>query len=314
MITELDPEASSRGGENEIFICFASFEERCKGAASRLKDYKANKCYILHITDEVCEKREQAVVELGKILSEFGEVCVVDTMHSDPVVGLLALSQEVQAVCDYSEPISVTIDISTFPRKQLLLMLRLLEELHLMNSTRILYTEPGKYLADMDMPLSFGIKEIGIIPTFKGNYDPHKELKLILFLGYDGDRALALLENIEPHKTIIVIPKPAFYPEWEGKTEKLNGAVLAAVDDKCVHYSHSQDPDSTVDLLKRLIKPENEDVPDNWYIAPLGTKLQALGVYYFTSKWPDVASVVHASALKHNDEKFSEGIGKTLIF
>ena len=178
-------------------------------------------------------------------------------------------------------------------------------------NTKIVYSEPQQYLADINTPLSFGIKKVGIIPTFKGRYNPQEELKLILFLGYEGDRALALLENIEPHKTIFVIPKPAFYPEWEGVTEELNRAILSLAERSSIFYSHSQDPNSTYDLLKKIIDPLDSDNIDNWYIAPLGTKLQAIGVYYFVSEYPEIASVIYGTPIKHNEKSFSEGIGKT---
>ena len=313
MLEELNEHASPWGGEEAIFVCFASFEDRCMGAVARLDKYIARHSYILRITDEPCEKREQAIVNLKSKLSCFGKVSILDTQHTDPIVGLLNWSEEFQNIIkDLKEP-KITIDISTFPRRQMFLFLRLLDRLGLMKCTRILYTEPKNYIAELGVPLSFGLKNISIIPTFKGKYDPREELILVLFLGYEGDRALALLENIEPHKTIVVIPKPAFYPEWEGKTEELNRAVLSMVDSSSIYYSHSQDPVANLKLLEELIKPENGNIKNNWYIAPLGTKLQALGAYAFVSRWPDAASIIYSSPLSHNEDKFSKGIGRTFV-
>jgi len=150
------------------------------------------------------------------------------------------------------------------------------------------------------------------VPTFTAPYDPQGELILVIFLGYEGDRALALWENIEPHRTIAVIGKPAYYPEWEGQTEKMNTAILAAIDEDSILYADSRDPHSAKELLKELIfsHPKRND---NWYIAPLGTKLQTVGIYYFISEHPEAANVVYASPQGHNQEYFSTGIGRTII-
>jgi hypothetical protein len=295
---------------DDIFICFASFEERCKGFEISLKDYKANHCCILRIIDEPCEKREKLLQELMQLLNNVGQVSILETQHKDPIVGIIRLAEYIRNHVNRDCP-RISIDITTFPRKHLFLVLKLIDKMGLWDGLRLYYTLPVKYLTDMIHPLSYGLGEIAIIPTFKGFYNPHEELKLILFLGYDGDRALALLEGIEPHKTMLVIPQPAFYPEWEGKTEELNRAILSQTDEGSVFYSDAQDPISTFKLLEKIICPRKEFNQGNWYIAPLGTKLQAVGVYYFLAKYPEAASVIYAALLRHNEDAFTEGIGKT---
>lgn len=296
---------------DDIFICFSSFEERCLGVVRRFCNYVSKRSYILHIEDEENEERDKYCQELESRLSRIGTTRIIETQHKDPIMGMRLITKEINEACREQESVAITLDISTFPKKQLLLMLRALDQSGLFESTRLLYTEPQKYAAQLNQPLSFGLKEIAAIPTFTGIYDSLKELTLIVFLGYEGDRALALWENIEPHKTIAVIMKPAYHDEWEGKTEEINSALLASLERESILYVDSN-PLSTVELLKNLIF-SNKPKQTNWYIAPLGSKLQTVGLYYFLSKYPEAASIIYASPLRHNETYFSKGIGRTVL-
>jgi len=301
------------GTPDDLFICFASFEERCLGVVRRFYEYAANRAYVLRISDEPSEFRELHLRELKDALSKIAAMTVIETQHKDPIVGMRTISKLISDAALEPGQAAITLDISTFTKKQLLLILRLFDQMGLFESLRILYTEPLEYMINLDQPLSSGLKEVTVVPTFTGRYDSQNELILVIFLGYEGDRALALLENVEPHKTIAVIPSPAYHPEWEGKTEEMNAALLVALDSKNICYVDSRDPFATASLLDNLINPRNETQRCNWYIAPLGTKLQTLGVYYFISKHPDVASIIYAKPLEHNEPYFSEGIGRTWL-
>jgi hypothetical protein len=298
---------------DDLFICFASFEERCLGCVKRLSGYSAKQSIVLRISDEPNKARENYLSEIKTILSGISKFSVIETQHSDPIVGILALSRQLQQIKADIGQVSITLDITTFPKRHLFLTLKLLDKLALLASTRMLYTDPKLYGSNINKPLSEGLKEIAVFPTFTGKYDPQQKLTLVLFLGYEGHKALALWENIEPNKTIAIIPKPAYHPEWEGKTEEMNPALLSALDKDSILYADSRDPTSTFELLEEIIMPDCVSTNSNLYIAPLGTKLQAVGIYYFVAKYPDMASVIYASPLRHNEEFRSTGIGSTWL-
>ena len=65
---------------------------------------------------------------------------------------------------------------------------------------------------------------------------------LAIFLGYEGDRAMGLFENVDPHRCILIVPKPAFHPEWEGRTEKMNTTIIRALGKKSIRYADSRNP------------------------------------------------------------------------
>src|SRR5688572_31830241 len=46
-----------------------------------------------------------------------------------------------------------------------------------------------------------------------------RSVLLLILLGYEGDRAMALFNNLDPSETLLIVPKPAFHQEWERSEE-----------------------------------------------------------------------------------------------
>ena len=89
----------------------------------------------------------------------------------------------------------VTLDISTFTKRHLLLLLHALDHAGLWESLRILYTEPRDYVVDMYLPMSMGIRDVAPIPGFTNLNPPDQPVLLIIMLGYEGDRAMLCSNN-----------------------------------------------------------------------------------------------------------------------
>jgi len=148
-INELNEISSLHPGvPDDLFVCFASFEERCLGVVHRFSDYNCKHAIIFRIGDEPSKAREKHCKKLKDRLSHFGTtVNVIETKHKDPVVGMQKFLYDLKKVCpDYTRAV-ITVDISTFTKKQLLLFLRTLDKAGLLDSVRLLYTEPKYYAA-----------------------------------------------------------------------------------------------------------------------------------------------------------------------
>lgn len=304
----------TQGEEAEMsaFIVFGSPERRCLGAAMQMREHSIGSSFVLRITDEENAERAQHIQELRGILERFGDVKDCPTSHADPLAGIQAVVQEVSALVEASTRAGITLDISTFPKNSLLLMLRALDQWGLTKYLRLVYTEPADYKQSLDEPLSYGIKGVKIVPTFSAPYKPQEELCLIVFLGYERDRALGLVESIQPHRTIGVIARPAYRPEWEGRSEQINAALLASLDSSDIFYVDSRNPLHSHRLLERLAVSESVAGP-NLYISPLGTKPQTIGIYSFVRKHRTFASVVYAAPIAHSHQYITEGLGPTWI-
>ena len=300
---------SCEGQRDNAFVIFASPEKRCLGTVTRLSGYAADRSIVLHIVDEENREREANRKKIKRILSG-GSTCVDQPMqHSDPLSGISDLAGKIAEV--HTPGGWVTIDISTFPRNSLLLTLRAIDALDPRPKVRLLYTEPATYEGPISKPISSGLCQIGVIPTFSAPYIADQELVLIVFLGFERDRVLGLWQSIEPHKTIAAIGYPPYKAAWKGVSEHLNAALLAGVPEGSVYQVDPLNPLGSFAFIRRIIEESRVRDRNNYYLAPLGTKPQAVGVYLYTRAFPRHATVVYASPLARDDEYITVGFGPT---
>lgn len=294
---------------DEVFIAFASPERRCLGIAQRFGDYRPKHICLMRIEDEPNDARQANIVEFCRLLNGVAAIADIPVRHSDVLYGLDRLLRIVQESRS-AEQSSITFDISTVPKGALLVILRALSRLENVGRIRLLYTEPATYEKWLEHPVSYGVRRVAVVPTFTAPYRAHQDLVLIALLGYERDRALGMWQSIEPNRTVAVIGRPSYHPEWDGKVERHNAALLAGLEDSAVFYVDPRNPIETYELLKSIIAPETAATA-NYYIAPLGTKPQIVGVHFFCEEFPDAATVAYASPLEPNSEYISDGIGRS---
>jgi hypothetical protein len=244
---------------------------------------------------------------LHRLCAAVGPIEVCKFQHSDPVFGLDKLYELLSDVIDENGAIAV--DISTFPRIALLLTLRVIDKLSIRAQTRLFYSEPKEYVRVENRDPAYGLTRLAAVPTFVAPYTANEELVLIAFLGYEGDRALGLWQSIEPHKTLAVLADPPYRSEWKGVAERLNAPLLASLDDSCVFRVDPRNPISTYRFLCETITSANWEAGTNFYIAPMGTKPETVGVFAFCRDYPDSATVIYCSPINHRHEYLSQGVG-----
>jgi hypothetical protein len=299
------------GRPDDLFVTCVSFEERCLGIPRILsEDYRFKNGFIFAY-DDPSEKRTEHLGEMQHILQARGHIQRIETAESDPLPALGQLGSRLQALNFDRNRSVITLDITTFTKRHLLLLLKTVDNLDLSSRLRIYYSEPRDYVTELFLPMSMGIRNISPITGFVGHAPLSKPTLLVVLLGYEGDRAKAIYENLDPNEVLLVIPRPAYHPEWEGRTEEMNKHLIRMVGQASVRYTHSQDA--------LLVAKQLEDMLvgfplEKWRcsVAPLGTKPQTLGVYLFWRKNRGKFSLIYAQPLRHNESFFSTGIGRTL--
>jgi hypothetical protein len=187
------------------------------------------------------------------------------------------------------------------------MILRWVDDEGLWDRLTIVYSEPKEYDISPFIPLSFGLSSFHQIPGFSASPDMSRPVHLALFLGYEGDRALAVYEHVEPMYTTLFVADPPYRPEWRGRTEDLNADLLALNGPDQLKYIDGLDPDATVAALVSLFESRSADFAK--LICPLGTKPQTLGIYSYLRGAREPAAIVYASPLRHNHEFYSHGLG-----
>ena len=152
-LTSLDPVV---GAQTEVFIGCASFEDRCLGTVSLLSPrYRLAHSYLC-VYDDFSEVRQTNVRAMTETLQRHGPLSIVEASEQNPSRSIAELMTEVRSIASKSY-VRVTLDVSTFTKRHLLMLLHDLDDAGLWDSLRILYTEPKDYVVDMYVPMSTGI-------------------------------------------------------------------------------------------------------------------------------------------------------------
>ena len=306
-LTSLDPSVED---QTEVFIGCASFEDRCLGALSLLSPkYRFAHSYLC-IYDDFSEARQSNVRAMTESLQKHGPLSTVEVSEGNPSRSIAELLTQVRSLASKSDA-RVTLDISTFTKRHLLMLLHALDDAGLWDSLRLLYTEPKDYVVDLYLPMSMGIKEVASIPGFSNLRPADKPVLLVIMLGYEGDRAMALFQTIEPNETVLLVPRPAYRIEWEGRTEDLNRQLVSLLGQDAIAYADPRDPLQVKTALANVIGSRYPTTDWTCLVSPLGTKPQTVGLYSFWRESPDSCAVIYAQPLIHNERYYSEGSGPT---
>ncbi len=299
---------------DDIFICSTSFEERCLGAYRRFDNYRYQHGFNF-IEQRPGTRAKKYLSEIAHKSHAAGPLELITFSETDPTNAVATFDEKLDQLGLDATTSVITLDISTFNKRHLLMLLKQLDERGYWDSLRVLYTEPQDYVTDLYLPMSTGIKQINPIPGFVNTQPLNKPVLLLIMLGYEGDRAMALFNNLDPSETLIIVPKPAFHQEWEGRTETMNRDLITLLGEEKIRYADSRDPFEVTDALSQILQSGGEHSLDQWgcYVSPLGTKPQVLGLYLFWRLHRTRFSILYAQPLKHNELFNSTGIGRTWL-
>lgn len=300
--------------DRAVLVTCSSHEDRCKGLLSHVQSWSLDEVVFFHYDDTNPIREGNHRLMESEFQKMASRVTVLQFTESDAVSSLRNNMQHLQRAIDRADYSAIVIDISVFTKRHLLMMLRWLDDYNLWSRLYIVYSEPSDYLVSQYIPLSFGLASLQQIPGFSACPDLSRPVHLMMFLGYEGDRALAVYEHIQPMKTTLAVPDPPYQPSWTGRTEQFNRDLLSLVDEQAVRKIDALDPDTTTETLIDILG-ESKSRRDDFarIICPLGTKPQTLGVYNYIRESDDPPAIVYAGPLRHNHAFFSRGLGKTWI-
>jgi len=207
----------------------------------------------------------------------------------------------------------IVLDISVFTRRHLLMLLRWLDDSGYWDQLAVVYTEPEDYDVSEFIPLSFGLQSLEQIPGFPACPDLSRPVHLVLFLGFEGDRALAVYEHVEPMQTTLFLTDPPYNPDWRGRAEDLNKDLLTLVKHDDLVRVDGIDPERSTIALTKVFGDKHNRSEFAKIVCSIGTKPQSFGIYCYVRDCDDPPAVVYASPLRHNHMFFSHGIGKSWI-
>ena len=297
---------------DDLFVCCAGFEDRCFSSTSRMSvDFRTRFAVIFLIEEPQYKERVEA--NLSRLRSELGRraaegIFVIRCRREDPIEGITQL-RDIWDRCrprDSDEPF-ITIDISGFTKIQLFELLHyLVVELNL-GIPRLLHTtqtySPAK--------LSQGVQQITTIHNFFGSISYEKQTILVLLLGFEPDRSLAVWKHFNPARTIALITNPPRYGnlDYVEYARKSNSRLLSQP-----HIELRDVPADNPYAVKNVLKSIYSDMRGsfNMVIGPFGTKPQVVGVFFFCLDHPKV-QVVYSFPVDYTRSYLERKPGPTLL-
>lgn len=304
-------------GHADLFLVAGSFEPRSVHAADRL-DGSVDRAIVFKYDDTLD-------IESGRRNTRRIEVClrgksrVVDVLRcqvSDPFSVVGALHTYVTRERLVGAVRSVVLDATCFTKLHLLLLLRFLTDWLGVEVTQICYTKPLVYATAFGKELSYGIRKTVYLP-YRGTERAGAGTGLIALIGHEPRRLERIVQEIEPDLCVVLIGEPGFTADMEAYSKKANASLIRRAEyDR--HYRLAVAPvddiERCVDVLAEQLHGLHEHGCSNVYLAPLGTKLQALAVDVLSRRNnPGRLSLAYAVPERYERRNYSHGIGDTVV-
>jgi hypothetical protein len=313
-LSELSGQIQQTAGEGDsLFITCASYEDRSTAVVERLAESYAAERAIIFYSGEYADKGNTSANH-GRITSGLrkisrGVVQEIEFDMSKPIPPMAIFEDMCREQHESSGITSVTVDITTLPRQELLILLRVLDNLPLRPSIRLFYAEPARYGSeDGGGWLTAGVKSVRTVPGFGGIQHPGKSNLLLMFLGHEDERAAITWKRHQPRKTIVFVPSPSYRAEMNGIVERTHRLLFTKISDTDVRTC----------LSARGIEETEQAILEIWeqyhnshfiVVAPLSTKLQTLGIYRAARVKKDI-QISYAVPSIYNFMNYSEGVGR----
>ena len=299
-------------GPDDLFICCASFEERCLAGALRMGlNYRTNFSIIFVIEEPLYRKQvDNNLYSLKSMLGAKSSkgVFVISCLRDSPIDGIAQL-KNIWNQCRPRDPENpfITIDISGFTKIYLLQLLNYLIIDLKLGLPRMLHTTQT-YLPTK---LTRGVAQITTIPNFFGSISLDKQTVLVLFLGFEPERSLAVWKHFNPAKTITLITNPPRYGNlnYLRYAEKNNSYLLSQPSVE-VRNVPADNPYAVRKVLEAIYDEIRGSF--NMVIGPFGTKPQAVGMFLFCLEHPKI-QVVYSFPVKYTRSYLWRKPGLTLL-
>lgn len=304
-------EIYSELGDNDVFICCSSFENRCLEVANKLNISQFRYVIICHFEDNYIEANRN----LNRLKELCGAKCgVIELSKENPLKNYDNIFDGLsKLVFD-----KVLLDISTFTREMFLIIIRLFaQQPFKKKSLTICYNPSDKYssVSDEDIRslwLSKGVMAIRSVIGYAGDLSPIKENLLVVLVGFEAERSQILIDSFEPEKLYIghASAEESVNPEVATINAE-NSKVLLSQNGGAHEFVFSC---KDIDLTKReLIKiiEENKD-KYNIIVSPMCNKISTLAVASVAFAYPEV-QVCYASANLYNTNAYSTSAGHIYV-
>jgi len=296
----------------DIFICSASYEERCKSVANALADHqivgKRLVCFNQKSSSAVASNAEYLTNRLGSN----AEQVLLD--KTSPLVTADNLQRALSRAEGDGNDLSYLVDITTFTHEALLILLRLLQSRVKRSPVVLAYAVAEEYSVGLPPEqkwLSKGITDIRSVLGYPGDSKPSRKSHLIILVGFEFDRAERLIDEYQPHVISLGFGQPGSATATQH--EQINRLAFAQLASKVSKYKEFEFSCVDVAAVEAAVSVQASLFPDcNVIVAPMNTKLSTVGVAGAAFRNIEI-QLCYASASLYNVEGYSKPGDKCIL-
>lgn len=288
----------------DVFICSASYEERCRSVPNAVADHP-------HIGRRlVCFNQKSSVIVAGNakyLLGRLGSNAhKVPLDKGSPLLTADNLQRALSHAGGDDSDFNYLVDITTFTHEALLILLRLLQARVKRSSVVLAYAPAAEYSVGLPPEqkwLSKGITDIRSVLGYPGDSRPSRKSHLIVLVGFESDRAERLLDEYQPH--VISLGFGQDGTATASQHQQVNRLAFGRLASKVSQYNEFEFSCVDVVAVEHAIAAQAAKFPDcNVVIAPMNTKLSTVGVAGAAFRNDDI-QLCYASASQYNVEGYS---------
>lgn len=303
---------------DSLFIACVSYEDRSVLAARKLSaDYQTDSVIIFQSAEyRNMGKTPEHLQELLEILRNRSSSKAQELVFSihKPTDFLGKFREVIYGLAENNPFRAVTVDISTFPRQELLVLLRFIDMHPKRGIVRLLYAEPRKYATEETIAdegwLTRGVRSVHSIPSFGGIQLPQRFKLLVIIIGHEGERTHITLRRHQPDK-VILIPqgKEQHHPGLRQIAEHENNQIISVYGPDCLwkYGLPSRGVTETEQVIKEIYQQHR--YTHNMFLAANGTKLQLIGAYLACRLIREI-QITYAVPALYNWQKYSTGTSR----
>ena len=292
----------------DVFICSASYEDRCKSITHNLGDVQIERSIVAY-NNNFLPLVQKNLTYLSKTLIERTGKDRLLELALDTNKPIWTADHIVQivgsAVMEGAH--RFVIDATTFTRESLLILVRFLKQsLKTSDSVQFLYAPAKEYSIGTqyeDKWLSRGIREVRSVLGYPGDFLPSRQTHLIILVGFEDDRAISLIRECEPALISLGLGDraEAGTGPHQSTNEHRFARLKSSLDSASDFVFKGYDAEATRKILKERVSA----APDmNTIIAPMNTKISTLAAAALALENKSI-QICYAQANIYNYSRYS---------
>lgn len=196
---EIDKLSDCIKDEYDLFLCFNSFEDRCTSIIANIPKERF-KFFLVLTNKNNLGNGERNLQQIQRILEGKEKIAYLDI--ASPLSVADTIINKLNEIELNGELLKVFIDITTFTHEILLMILAIFHDKYPNTKITCGYVNAESYSIDKDDPqkkwLSRGIGSVRSVLGYSGDFKPSQSNHLILIVGYEYDRAVGIINSIDP--------------------------------------------------------------------------------------------------------------------